>query len=194
MKFYNPTKICFIPSIENFIAKEKPDIFYHLGQIPSAPYSMKDVDQAVHTISNNEIGNTRVVFALRKYSPDCHLIIGSFGEYYSRFRYYGRLFSTYLYPKKSTSKVPFPREADDVYHITKINDSNIISMACRQWGLRVSEIMQATIFGIGIEENLKHKGLYNRFDCDHNFGTVVNRFSPKRSQYMELAKEQDLCT
>ena len=34
-------------------------------------------------------------------------------------------------------------------------------MACRQWGLRVSEIMQATIFGIGIEENLKHTGLYN---------------------------------
>ena len=166
------------PEIAGFIATEKPDIFYHLGQIPSAPYSMKNVDQAVHTISNNELGNTRIVWALRKYSPDCHLIkLGSFGEYYSEDL---DIAEGYFQPsyngRKSISQVPFPREADDVYHITKINDSNILSMACRQWGLRVSEIMQATIFGIGIEENLKHSGLYNRFDCDHSFGTVVNRF------------------
>ncbi len=164
--------------LAKFMAKERPNIFYHLAQIPSAPYSMANVDGAVNTIVNNEIGNTRLAWAVRKYCPECHIIkLGSFGEYFAEEL---DVAEGYFCPeyngKKSTVPVPYPRKADDIYHITKINDSNILAMATSQWNLKVTEIMQATIFGIGTEETDLKESLYNRFDCDSNFGTVVNRF------------------
>ena len=164
--------------LAKFMALERPNIFYHLAQIPSAPYSMANVNGAVHTLVNNEVGNTRLAWAVRKYCPECHIIkLGSFGEYFAdELDVAEGYFCPEYKGKKSTVPVPYPRRADDVYHITKINDSNILAMATSQWNLKVTEIMQATIFGIGTEETLLKESLYNRFDCDSNFGTVVNRF------------------
>ena len=65
--------------LAKFMALERPNIFYHLAQIPSAPYSMANVNGAVHTLVNNEVGNTRLAWAVRKYCPECHIIkLGSF--------------------------------------------------------------------------------------------------------------------
>ena len=164
--------------LAKFMANERPNIFYHLAQIPSAPYSMANVDGAVHTLINNEVGNTRLVWAVRKYCPECQIIkLGSFGEYCAEELDVAEGYFCPIYNgKQSTVPVPYPRRADDVYHITKINDSNILAMASSQWNLKVTEIMQATIFGVGTKETLSKESLHNRFDCDPNFGTVVNRF------------------
>ena len=164
--------------IEKLFAEEQPHTVYHLAQQCSAPFSMKNIEQALFTIQNNEIGNMRVLWAVRQHIPDAHLIkLGSFGEYAK-----GGIdvAEGYFYPeyngKKATEPLPYPRESDDIYHITKINDSNFVSLACRKWGLRITDIMQSTVFGSYTEEIGAYPELHTRFDYDEMFGTVLNRF------------------
>jgi UDP-sulfoquinovose synthase len=167
------------PELEKLIAEEKPEIIYHLAQQCSAPYSMKGIEEALYTLQNNEAGNMRILWAIREHVPDAHLIkLGTFGEYAK-----GGIdvAEGYFFPeyngKKAIEPVPYPRESDDIYHITKINDSNFVSLACRKWGLKITDIMQSTVFGAWTEEIGTHPELYTRLDYDSTFGTVLNRFT-----------------
>jgi UDP-sulfoquinovose synthase len=72
--------------------------------------------------------------------------------------------------------MPYPRESGDIYHITKINDSNFISLACRKWGFAVTDVMQSTIYGLHAPALARDPVLRTRFDHDACFGTVLNRF------------------
>ena len=160
------------------IKEEKPEVVYHLAQQPSSHYSMRGMDEAMYTVRNNEEGNLRLLWLIRKYAPETHLIkLGSFGEYAECGL---DIAEGYFYPeykgRKATHIAPFPREADDVYHISKINDTNFIAMACRKWGLRVTDVMQSTVFGVKISECQDHEELLTRFDYDEYFGTSINRF------------------
>ena len=164
--------------LEELIRYEQPGIIYHLAQQCSAPYSMKGEEEAMYTLLNNEAGNMRLLWAVKKHVPDTHIIkLGSFGEYakggidisegYFQPEYKG---------KKASKLMPFPREADDIYHVSKINDTNYVAMACRKWGLKITDVMQSTIFGNITDEMMNCPELYTRYDYDEAFGTVLNRF------------------
>lgn len=164
--------------LEEIIEFEKPHTIFHLAQQCSAPYSMKGLEEALFTIHNNEEGNMRLLWAVRKHVPNAHIIkLGSFGEYAQ-----GGIdiAEGYFFPRhkgiEATKRMPYPREADDIYHISKINDTNYVAMACRVWKLRITDVMQSTIFGFLTEEMADCEALYTRCDYDHIFGTVVNRF------------------
>ena len=92
------------------IKKEQPDCIVQLGQIPSAPYSMIDVEHCNFTQHNNIIGHNNILFAIKDNVPDCHLLkLGTMGEYgtpnldipegYFEIEYRGR-----------KDKLPFPRQ------------------------------------------------------------------------------------
>ncbi|MDR2275877.1 MAG: aminotransferase class V-fold PLP-dependent enzyme [Sphingobacterium sp.] len=164
--------------LAELIRRERPHTIYHLAQQCSASYSMLGLQQALYTIRNNEEGNMRLLWAVREYVPQAHIIkLGSFGEYakgglpiaegYFKPGYQGQLASTPL---------PYPRAANDIYHVSKINDSNYVAMAARTWGLRITEVMQATVFGLLTSEMDASPDLFTRFDYDPIFGTVANRF------------------
>jgi len=164
--------------LEEIIQAEKPHTIYHLAQQCSASYSMKGVEEALFTIQNNESGNMRLLWAVRKHVPQAHIIkLGSMGEYAQ-----GGIdiAEGYFCPEHkgtvATKPMPYPRAADDIYHISKINDTNYIAMACRVWNLRITDIMQSTIFGFITEEMAGCETLYTRCDYDHIYGTVLNRF------------------
>lgn len=164
--------------LDDVIRHEKPHTIFHLAQQCSAPYSMKGMEEALFTVKNNEAGNMRLLWSVRKHVPDAHIIkLGSFGEYAQ-----GGIdiAEGYFFPRhkgmEATKAMPYPREADDIYHISKINDSNYVAMACRVWKLRITDVMQSTIFGFLTEEMMDNETLYTRCDYDHMFGTVVNRF------------------
>ncbi len=77
----------------------------------------------------------RLLWAVRKHVPNAHIIkLGSFGEYAK-----GGIdiAEGYFLPEHNgmtaNKPMPFPREADDIYHISKINDTNYVAMACRVW-------------------------------------------------------------
>jgi UDP-sulfoquinovose synthase len=165
-------------ALDALIKEIRPLAVYHLAQQCSAPYSMRGSREAVLTLRNNEEGNMRLLWAVRQHVPDCHVIkLGSFGEYAKSGLEVAEGYFTPVWSGKHSGRpVPYPREADDFYHASKINDTNYISVACRKWGLRATDVMQSTIFGTWTPDIGDHQALCTRLDYDECFGTVVNRF------------------
>lgn len=164
--------------LESLIEKYQIAAVYHLAQQCSAPYSMRGSEEALFTLRNNEEANMRLLWAVKEYVPDCHIIkLGSFGEYAISGLDVAEGYFTPTYKgRKSKRPIPYPREADDFYHVSKINDTNNISVACRKWGLRITDVMQSTVFGSWTADIANHEELSTRLDYDEYFGTVVNRF------------------
>ncbi len=164
--------------LNRLIEERQPAAIYHLGQQCSAPFSMRDCDSALLTLRNNEEGNMRLLWAVRDYAPECHIIkLGTFGEYAKAGIDIAEGYFTPEYKgKTATQPLPYPRQSDDIYHASKINDTNYIAIACKKWGLRVTDIMQSTVFGTWTDDIGDHAELYTRVDYDEYFGTVANRF------------------
>lgn len=165
-------------ALDGLIREERPAVIYHLAQQCSATYSMLGIEQALHTLRNNEEGNMRLLWAVRNHVPETHIIkLGSFGEYAKGGISIAEGYFQPIYNgQPATAMMPYPRAADDIYHVSKINDSNYVAMASRTWGLRITEVMQATIFGLLTDEMDGCQELFTRFDYDPIFGTVANRF------------------
>jgi UDP-sulfoquinovose synthase len=162
--------------LRDFLAEFKPEAIVHLGEMPSAPYSMIDQAHSVFTQQNNVIGNLNVLWAMKEVCPEAHLVkLGTMGEYgtpnidipegFFEVEYRGR---------KDT--LPFPRMANSFYHWSKVHDSNNTMFACKIWGLRATDIMQGVVFGTQIPEMGDDPRLHSRLDFDQCFGTAINRF------------------
>src|SRR5262249_55505387 len=68
--------------VNKMVREFHPNAIVHYGQIPSAPYSMKDRHHALFTQMNNIENNLNVIFAILENNIDCHLIkLGTMGEY-----------------------------------------------------------------------------------------------------------------
>lgn len=155
-----------------------PEVVYHLAHQRAAPYSMLGLKECVETITNNEVGFLNLIWLLKEYHPDCHLVkLGSFGAYAKMGLDIpeGNAIMS-CQGKTSAAVMPFPRAADDFYHITKINDANFAGLAARKWGLRITDVMQSTVFGAMTDKTVADEALHTRFDYDEILGTVLNRF------------------
>ena len=162
--------------VHDFLADFQPDAIVHLGEMPSAPYSMIDARHAVWTQTNNVMGTLNLLFAMRDTCPNAHLIkLGTMGEYgtpnvdipegFFEIEYRGR-----------RDRLPFPRQAGSFYHWSKVHDSNNVMFACKIWRLRSTDVMQGVVFGTRIDEMGDDPRLSTRLDFDQSFGTAVNRF------------------
>jgi UDP-sulfoquinovose synthase len=162
--------------LSSFIQECEPEAVIHFAEQRSAPYSMIDRKHAVFTQVNNVVGTLNLLFALREYQPDCHLIkLGTMGEYgtpnidieegYITIEHNGR---------KDT--LPFPKQPGSFYHLSKVHDSHNMMFACKIWGLRATDLNQGVVYGTLTEEVALDEALINRFDYDEVFGTVLNRF------------------
>lgn len=72
-------------------------------------------------------------------------------------------------------RLPFPRQPNSIYHLSKVHDSANIQFASRVWGVAATDVMQGIVYGTRTNEMI-HDSLLTRFDFDETFGTVVNRF------------------
>jgi UDP-sulfoquinovose synthase len=154
----------------------QPEAVVHYGQIPSAPYSMKDRRHAVFTQMNNIENNLNVIFAILENNPDCHLVkLGTMGEYgcpnidieegFLEIEHKGR---------KDT--LPFPKMPHSWYHASKVADSTNLHFASRVYGLRATDLNQGVVYGVHTDETQLDERLLTRFDYDEQFGTALNRF------------------
>jgi UDP-sulfoquinovose synthase len=154
----------------------EPDAVVHFAEQRAAPYSMIDRKHAVFTQVNNVVGTLNLLFALREFEPDCHLIkLGTMGEYgtpnidieegYITIEHNGR-----------TDTVPYPKQPGSFYHLSKVHDSHNIMFTCKAWGLRATDLNQGVVYGTMTDEVALDEALINRFDYDEVFGTVLNRF------------------
>ena len=162
--------------VKAFFADFQPEAVVHLGQMPSAPYSMIDQAHCVWTQQNNVINNLNLLWAIKEIAPDAHLVkIGTMGEYgtpnvdipegFFEVEFRGRV-----------DRLPFPRQAGSWYHQSKVHDSHNTHFACKIWGIRATDIMQGVVFGTQIAEMGNDPRLRSRLDFDQCFGTAVNRF------------------
>jgi UDP-sulfoquinovose synthase len=162
--------------LSSVIQDFEPEAVVHFAEQRSAPYSMIDRKHAVFTQVNNVVGTLNLLFALREFHPDCHLIkLGTMGEYgtpnidieegYITIEHNGR---------KDT--VPYPKQPGSFYHLSKVHDSHNIMFTCKAWGLRATDLNQGVVYGTLTDEVALDEALINRFDYDEVFGTVLNRF------------------
>jgi UDP-sulfoquinovose synthase len=162
--------------VSSLVQDFEPEAVIHFAEQRAAPYSMIDRKHAVFTQVNNVVGTLNVLFALREFQPDCHLIkLGTMGEYgtpnidieegYITIEHNGR---------KDT--VPYPKQPGSFYHLSKVHDSHNIMFACKVWGLRATDLNQGVVYGTMTDEVAQSEALVNRFDYDEVFGTVLNRF------------------
>lgn len=69
-------------TVREAIQESQPDAIVHLGEMPSAPYSMIDVEHAVFSQVNNVVGTLNILHAMREECPGTHLVkLGTMGEY-----------------------------------------------------------------------------------------------------------------
>jgi|HubBroStandDraft_1064217.scaffolds.fasta_scaffold31891_3 UDP-sulfoquinovose synthase len=162
--------------LSSVIRTVQPDAVVHFAEQRSAPYSMIDRKHAIFTQVNNVVGTLNVLFAIKEFQPDCHLVkLGTMGEYgtpnidieegYIRIEHNGR-----------SDVLPFPKQPGSFYHLSKVHDSHNIMFACKIWGLRVTDLNQGVVYGTVTDEVVLDEALINRFDYDEVFGTVLNRF------------------
>lgn len=165
------------PLLVRLLGEFQPDAIVHLAEMPSAPYSMIDQAHAAFTQTNNVIGSLNLLWAMREAAPDAHLVkLGTMGEYgtpnldipegFFEIEYRGR-----------KERLPFPRQANSFYHLTKVHDTHNTMFACRTWGLAATDIMQGVVFGTRIDEMGDDPRLLSRLDFDQCFGTAINRFA-----------------
>jgi UDP-sulfoquinovose synthase len=153
-----------------------PEAVVHFAEQRSAPYSMIDRQHAVFTQMNNVVGTLNLLFAIKEFQPDCHLVkLGTMGEYgtpnidieegYIRIQHNGR-----------EDVLPFPKQPGSFYHLSKVHDSHNVHFCCKIWGLRATDLNQGVVYGTVTDETALDEALVNRFDYDEVFGTALNRF------------------
>ncbi len=162
--------------VSGLVAEFQPEAVVHLGQMPSAPYSMIDRAHCVWTQQNNVVNNLNLLWAIKEVVPDAHLVkLGTMGEYgtpnvdipegFFEVEFRGR-----------KDRLPFPRQAGSWYHQSKVHDSHNTHFASKIWGLRATDIMQGVVFGTRSAEMGDDPRLRSRLDFDQCFGTAINRF------------------
>jgi UDP-sulfoquinovose synthase len=162
--------------LKELLKRWNPDTIIHLGEMPSAPYSMVDFKHASYTHSNNVLGNLAILFAIKEVCPATHLVkLGTMGEYGQPSVDIPEGFFDIEFRGKKANLM-FPRQPGSWYHATKVHDTINIDFACRVWGLRSTDVMQGVVYGTQIEGMEQHPALKTRFDCDEVFGTAINRF------------------
>ncbi|CCK78990.1 NAD-dependent epimerase/dehydratase family protein [Desulfobacula toluolica] len=153
-----------------------PETVIHYAEQPSAPYSLMDYKHANITLSNNLLVTNNLVFALKDFSPETHVVhVGTMGEYgtpnidieegWLEIEHNGKK-DTFL----------FPRQASSLYHTTKIMDTDLFWFGVRMWDLRVTDLMQGPVYGVETDESVIDSRLKTLFNYDEIFGTVLNRF------------------
>jgi UDP-sulfoquinovose synthase len=164
------------PFVQQFMRAFEPEAIVHFGEQRSAPFSMIDRERAVMTQVNNVVGNLNLLFAIREFNPEIHLVkLGTMGEYgtpnidieegYLDIEHNGR-----------TDRLPYPKQPGSFYHLSKVHDSHNIHFVCRIWGLRATDLNQGVVYGVITDQTRIDEGLINRLDYDHVFGTALNRF------------------
>src|SRR5207244_5216228 len=106
--------------VARIVRESKPDAIVHLGEQPSAPYSMIDQEHAVFTQENNVTGTLNILFAMKEWAPNAHLLkLGTMGEYGTPDIDIPEGFFDIEFRGRKAS-LPFHRQAGRVDHINTV--------------------------------------------------------------------------
>jgi UDP-sulfoquinovose synthase len=103
--------------IAQVFEKFEPEVIVHYAEQPAAPYSMLNRKAATLTLHNNLSVTANVIFAVREFCPDAHIVkLGTMGEYgtpnidieegWLEVEHNGRQ-HMFLYPRQDERLLPF---------------------------------------------------------------------------------------
>jgi len=162
--------------VARLLERYQPDAVVHFAEQRAAPFSMIDRSHAVFTQYNNVIGTLNLLFGLKEYAPDCHLVkLGTMGEYGTPNIDIEEGFIE-IEHKGRKDLLPYPKQPGSFYHLSKVHDSHNIMFTCKVWGMRATDLNQGVVYGTVTKQTEQDERLVNRFDYDDIFGTALNRF------------------
>src|SRR5258706_132611 len=95
----------------------EPEAIVHFAEQRSAPYSMIDRKHAVFTQTNNVIGTLNVLYAMREFAPESHLVkLGTMGEYGTPNIDIEEGFIE-IHHKGRSDVLPYPKQPGSMYHL-----------------------------------------------------------------------------
>eukprot|EP00892_Ulva_mutabilis_P011522 jgi/Ulvmu1/8742/UM047_0083.1 len=168
--------VCDWEFLSQVFQEFEPEAVVHFGEQRSAPYSMIDRQRSIYTQTNNVMGSINLLYAIKEYAPDCHMVkLGTMGEYgtpnidieegYITINHNGR-----------TDTLPYPKQGGSFYHLSKIHDSHNMLFCTKAWDIAATDLNQGVVYGVKTDETVAHPALINRYDYDGIFGTALNRF------------------
>jgi UDP-sulfoquinovose synthase len=168
-------------ALSSVFREVQPEAVVHFAEQRSAPYSMIDRKHAVYTQTTNVIGTLNVLYAIKEFAPDSHLVkLGTMGEYGTPNIDIEEGFIE-IHHKGRSDVLPYPKQPNSMYHLSKVHDSHNITFCCKIWGLRATDLNQGIVYGVETNETLQDPRLATRFDYDQIYGTALNRFCVQAS-------------
>lgn len=153
-----------------------PETVIHYAEQPAAPYSLINYKYANITVQNNLLVTNNLMWALRDFSRESHVIhIGTMGEYGTPKIDIPEGWIE-IEHKGKKDRFIFPRQASSLYHTTKIMDTDLMWFSVRMWDLRITNLMQGPVYGLETEDSIIDDRLMTIFNYDEIFGTILNRF------------------
>lgn len=160
----------------------EPMAIVHFAEQRAAPYSMKSSYHKRYTVDNNINTTNNILCAIVDSGLDVHLVhLGTTG-------YYGygtagiAIPEGYLPVKIDTEEgekeleIIYPPSPGSIYHLTKVMDAMSFSYFNKNDKIRITDLHQGIVWGCQTKETRMDERLINRWDYDHWYGTVLNRF------------------
>ncbi|MEM9422146.1 MAG: NAD-dependent epimerase/dehydratase family protein, partial [Pseudomonadota bacterium] len=73
-------------------------------------------------------------------------------------------------------EILYPANPGSIYHMTKTQDALFFHYYAKNDALRITDLHQGIVWGTQTAETKMDEALFNRFDYDGDYGTVLNRF------------------
>jgi nucleoside-diphosphate-sugar epimerase len=163
--------------VDEFLTVHEPDAIIHTAAQPSAPYSQINGERANYTQHNNLQATRNLLWSLQENGlTDTHFIETTTTGVYGSPEFPLPEGGATMENRGERDDVPFPAMAGSWYHLTKSHDAANMRLAHSQFGIPISDVRTAIIYGTGTQETSADPRLATRFDFDYYFGTVAHRF------------------
>ncbi|WP_254545817.1 NAD-dependent epimerase/dehydratase family protein [Halomarina pelagica] len=163
--------------VDQLLQVHEPRAVVHTAAQPSAPYSQINGERANFTQHNNMQATRNLAFGLHENGfADTHLIETTTTGVYGAPNFPIPEGGATMENQGDRDEVPYPAMAGSWYHLTKSHDAANLRLAHRQFGLPISDVRTAIVYGTETEETRADDRLKTRFDFDYYFGVVAHRF------------------
>ncbi|WP_423747120.1 NAD-dependent epimerase/dehydratase family protein (plasmid) [Haladaptatus sp. SPP-AMP-3] len=163
--------------VDELLRVHEPNTIVHTAAQPSAPYSQINGERANYTQHNNLQSTRNLLWGLEENGlTDTHFIETTTTGVYGAPAFPIPEGGAMMENGGERDEVPFPAMAGSWYHLTKSHDAANMRLAHKQFGIPISDVRTAIVYGTETEETRGSGRLKTRFDFDYYFGTVVHRF------------------
>jgi nucleoside-diphosphate-sugar epimerase len=165
-------------AVDELLSVHSPSAIVHTAAQPSAPYSQINGERANYTQHNNLQATRNLLWGLEEHDlTDTHFVETTTTGVYGAPAFPIPEGGATMENRGERDDVPFPAMAGSWYHATKSYDAANMRLANAQFGIPISDVRTAIVYGTETAETRADDRLKTRFDFDYYFGTVAHRFA-----------------